>query len=247
MEGHYVRGTRRVGAYSGGANDASGGNASGASFASSIIGFLSGIGPEGAVIAGFVQSVFDMFSGGPSEWENAGEGVHAWYTQNGEEELKHWARANYPASFGSVDNAKAIRMLWIFLGAPTRTGSFLVAEKGTIQGLAEPRYMLSTMAKATDFWASLGVDLPRTITNREAQGGTIAWIPPNHIVPIPGYMVEVDTVIAETIEAVANGEALTDEQADVAEGLLEESDAAQRQDRTITVLSAAAALVTLAR
>jgi hypothetical protein len=240
MEGQYIRGPRqRVGVYEGGSNAQDGS----ASFINQIVGFLNGAGPYGAAIVGAFNAVANLFGGGPSEWDGAGPGVHEWFTAHGEEELKNFCRDHHPEAFGSVDNAKAMRMLWMFQGAPARNGSFLISTKGAIWGLDEPRYMLSSVQRAAEFWATVGVDLPRSIENRLP--ASLVWIPSDQIVPIPGFIAGLDEEIDSTIDAIDSGEELTDEQLEIAAGLEEESEAQGRKDAlaVVGVVASMAALV----
>lgn len=121
-------------------------------------------GPVGAAVgAALGQAVGAAFGGKPSLWKDAGPDVHGWFTNgnkdkggadwNGGQEVLDWMRANHPQMFGSLDMAKAGRMLYYF------------QKDRTILHPNDPPQNFPEGSKegARKFYASIGVDWDRTV------------------------------------------------------------------------------------
>lgn len=233
MEGQYIQGTR-VGEP--------------VTFGALALGWLTS--PSGqAVVTNFVNGLLQSlgFGPGPSRWADAAEGVHDWFTQYGEQKLLDFMQAKFPNAIGSLDQVKGVRQYWLFIGAPGITPAFPV---GRIIGTQSGPYTMSSAAKENEFWAAMGVNLPATRQRSDAAG----WHDPNNmnpesVVTIANFNGQVDAEIRGTLDTIADGDALTDDQIDIALGLQDESDQERESSQTtaLTLLGAAAAAASLLR
>lgn len=105
-----VNGARGTALVNGRIGAAQGGNA--------IDEFLSNLAEEGVeslvnwITTNVGQMFEDLFGPGPSQWDNAGPGVHQWFTSYGPQAFLDWMRANRPNAFGSLDGVFALYALW---------------------------------------------------------------------------------------------------------------------------------------
>lgn len=200
-----------------------------------------------ATVGGFVQGILNGLGigGGPSRWENAGAGVHEWFHYHAEQAFQDWMDANHPNAFGSLDSCKGFHYMWTYMGAPDPAqGNRLQIAPRFARQLTDPIWRLPTDAMMNQLWAAMGVDLPASFT-RHIQNGypntpaDLNTLNPNFLVFIPGFGAAVDGRIDEVIDSINNGDDLTDEDLDVAEGL--ENENIQAKDNTTLLITAGAA------
>jgi len=231
MEGEYIRGTNRMGVIQV------------AAIALSWLESSAGM----AVVNNFLNDfLVGIFGGGPSRWENAGQGVHEWFTQFGEQAFLDWMDATHPDKFGSLETVKALHYVWTVTVADVNAPA---PYTGMINNLAQPNYMLSA-PRMNELFATMGIDLPASVARQFASSDP-GYAPntvlrPN-IVAIPGFGQVVNNAIDDTIDAIGSGDALTAEQIAIAEALKDESDAAARKDKIVTAVSVAAGLAAFMR
>ena len=199
-----------------------------------------------AAVGNFVQGIIDdIFGRRPSRWDNAGAGVHDWFTPYGEEAYLVWLTAKHPNAFGSLDSVKAFRYLWTMIGAP---GNQPPIAPGFFRQIYDPNYRLPTDAAMNNLAAAMGIDLPASIIKHTQNGypntpQALNTLNPDLLVYIPGFGQQVDDRLNVVLDDIASGKPLDDDAADVAEGFYEEEQDQDRSDTMTTVAVAAAGLL----
>jgi hypothetical protein len=72
------------------------------------------------IVAGLGKAIGKLFSGTPSQWKDAGPGVHDWFTNDpsGSQQFLDWMRSKFPTHFGSVDEVKSFLPLFYMTEPP---------------------------------------------------------------------------------------------------------------------------------
>lgn len=106
-------------------------------------------GPVGAAIGGAISNFLtNAFGGGPSAWDDAGPGVHEWFTVHGEQAFLDWMRDKHPDGFGSVDTVVGLNALWLAEQRKLiRPGEFQMVQNG-------PAVMAAYQAMGVDYQAT---------------------------------------------------------------------------------------------
>lgn len=121
-----------------------------------------GIGaPIGAAVAVLIVLV-TQFTSGPADpyqdmWDNAGNGVHAWFTHFGPVEFLDWCKANNPGALASVtDVNRTLCMWWV-----ERYGTVLVPGMKFYSGKPDNAYL--NLLRPYSFGAGYGSSYDSTI------------------------------------------------------------------------------------
>ena len=201
-----------------------------------------------AAVGNFVQGVIDgLFGKRPSRWENAGAGVHDWFTPYGEEGYLRWLTEKHPDAFGSLESVKAFRYLWTYIGAPMNVGGEI--PKGYFRQIYDGNYRLSTDAAMNGLAAAMGIDLPASIVKHTQNGypntpQALNTLNPEFLVYIPGFGEQVDDQLNIVLDDIASGKPLDDGAADIAAGFYEE-ELQQESANTTGLITAGAAVAAL--
>ena len=127
-----------------------------------------------AVTGALLGVVGKIFGKGPSVYDNAGPGVHAWFTAYAPQKFLDWVKTNAPGAFASIDQAKAIYAAWVW--------DF----NRSIVNPNDPNFHGPLTSQA---YAAMGIDYPATVAamNLYGRGYTEAGKKtPDNIKMLPG-------------------------------------------------------------
>lgn len=108
------------------------------------------------IIGGLGKAIGKLFKGKGSSWDGAGEGVHGWFTNFGEQRFLDWMRENHPDGFGSLDQVRSLLCVFHYpSGMIKRNSQWDVDHHNYVSGVTEQAY------------AAMGIDYDRTLATSE--------------------------------------------------------------------------------
>lgn len=161
-------------------------------------------GPE---IADLVSSFFSGHSAGYKRWENAGPGVHDWFTQSGRQAFLDWMDAHHPDGFGSIEEVKSYLPFWAF--TLTVGDAFMIFPDGW--GYYQPALAAQWYAEGITeaAYKTMGIDYAATFAAMQAINRNNVTQAPDSVVYLDtGYIPDTSAVIAQdAVDAMNSGQA----------------------------------------
>lgn len=125
-----------------------------------------------AIASGIIGVVNNIFGGGPSRWDNAGPGVHDWFTKYGPQAFLDWMAANAPDKFGSLDQVKALYAVWVW-----NTSRSLI-------GPSQSNFFVPITTPQA--YAAIGINYQATVDNAMAKGLSLSNMSPANVIMLNG-------------------------------------------------------------
>lgn len=158
---------------------------------------------------------FSGHSAGYRRWQNAGPGVHAWFTQWGPQSFLDYMDANHPDGFSSLEQVLTYMPAWALTNP--NGSAFLIMRNG--YGISDPRAPYWYILLTEDAYRDLGIDYQATAARIIADGRNnltekAPILLPNGVIPQSVYDA------AQRAADAANAGTATTDQADLLAALL---------------------------
>lgn len=165
----------------------------------------------GSLIGQVVKGWSIGHSAGYKRWEDAGAGVHDWFTNYGRQAFLDWMDANHPDGFGSIDEVLSYLPAWAFTVTVGDAWIVYPGGWGYYQPDLASHWYKEGITEAA--YKALGIDYAATFAKMQAINRNNVTQAPESVVYLPGGAIaETASVIAQdAVDAMNSGNASGDD------------------------------------